>query len=112
MKSGFCKKGIASWYGEETLKKKVGFMTANGETFNPKGLTAAHKYPSLPYHVQVTNLENSRSIIVRVNYRGPFTGHQDRLSGDRVIDLSECVQPNNSAFMRRGLPRLRSKPYS
>ena len=63
-------------------------MTANGETFSPKGLTAAHKYLPLPYHVQVTNLENSRSIIVRVNDRGPFPDGQDRLSGDRVIDLS------------------------
>jgi len=80
--------GFASWYGEETLKKKGGFMTANGETFNPKGLTAAHKYMPLPYHVQVTNLENSRSIIVRVNDRGPFPGDQDRLSGDRIIDIS------------------------
>ena len=76
--------GIASWYGEETLKKKGGFMTANGETFDPKWLTAAHKYLPLPYHVQVTNLENSRSIIVRVNDRGPFPGDQV----DRVIDLS------------------------
>ena len=41
--------GIASWYGEETLKKKGGFMTANGETFDPKRLTAAHKY--LPFHI-------------------------------------------------------------
>jgi len=76
--------GIASWYGEETLKKKGGLMTANGETFDSKRLTAAHKYLPLPYHVQVTNLENSRSIIVRVNDRGPFPSDQD----DRVIDLS------------------------
>jgi rare lipoprotein A len=80
--------GVASWYGEETLKKKGGFMTANGETFDPKGLTAAHKYLPLPYHVQVTNLENSRSIIVRVNDRGPFPGDRDRPSGDGFIELS------------------------
>jgi rare lipoprotein A len=56
-------------------------MTANGEAFHPSKLTAAHKLLPLPTFVRVTNLENGRSIIVRVNDRGPF--HQDRL-----IDLS------------------------
>lgn len=79
--------GIASWYGYETVKKG-GYMTANGEAFNPNGLTAAHKYLPLPTHVKVTNLENSRSIIVRVNDRGPFPSEQNPSSGDRVIDLS------------------------
>ncbi len=80
--------GTASWYGYETLKKKGGFMTANGEAFNPKSFTAAHKYLPLPYHVKVTNLENSRSLIVRVNDRGPFPSEQNPSSGDRIIDLS------------------------
>gem|GEM_PF-562436 len=79
--------GIASWYGEETVKKN-GVMTANGETFDPKGFSAAHKYLPLPYHVQVTNLENSRSIVVRVNDRGPFPDNRNPLSQDRIIDLS------------------------
>ena len=56
-------------------------MTANGEAFYPNGLSAAHKYLPLPTHVRVTNLENRRSIIVRVNDRGPFVK-------GRIIDLS------------------------
>ena len=63
-------------------------MTANGELFNPNGLTAAHKYLPLPTHVQVTNLENGRSIIVRVNDRGPFPSQHNPASGNRIIDLS------------------------
>jgi len=74
-------KGIASWYGSETLRKKGGFMTANGEAFDPDGLSAAHKYLPLPIHVRVTNLENRMSIIIRVNDRGPFVK-------GRIIDLS------------------------
>ena len=80
--------GIASWYGYETLQQKGGYMTANGEAFNPNGLTAAHKYLPLPTHVMVTNLENHHSIIVRVNDRGPFPSEQNPKSGDRIIDLS------------------------
>ena len=80
--------GIASWYGYETLQQKGGYMTANGEAFNPNGLTAAHKYLPLPTHVKVTNLENHRSIIVRVNDRGPFPSEYNPRSGDRIIDLS------------------------
>lgn len=80
--------GIASWYGYETLHQEGGYMTANGEAFNPKGLTAAHKYLPLPAHVKVTNLENHLTIIVRVNDRGPFPSEQNPISGDRIIDLS------------------------
>lgn len=80
--------GIASWYGYETLQRKGGRMTANGEAFNPHELTAAHKYLPLPTHVKVTNLENRRSIIVRVNDRGPFPSTQNPRSGKRIIDLS------------------------
>ena len=75
--------GIASWYGYES-----GRMTANGEAFNPNGLTAAHKYLPIPMFVQVTNLENGKAIIVRVNDRGPFPSDQNPKSGDRIIDLS------------------------
>ena len=78
---GYREEGIASWYGYETRKKKGGHMTANGEAFYPDGLSAAHKYLPLPTHVRVTNLENRRSIIVRVNDRGPFVK-------GRIIDLS------------------------
>ena len=74
-------KGTASWYGYETRKQKGGHMTANGEAFDPDGLNAAHKYLPLPTHVRVTNLENRKSIILRVNDRGPFVK-------GRIIDLS------------------------
>ena len=73
--------GIASWYGNETLRQKDGHMTANGEAFNPNGLSAAHKHLPLPVYVRVTNLKNRKSIIVRVNDRGPFIDN-------RIIDLS------------------------
>ena len=77
----YSEQGIASWYGYETRNKEGGHMTANGETFDPDGLNAAHKYLPLPSYVRVTNLENRKSIILRVNDRGPFvTG--------RIIDLS------------------------
>jgi rare lipoprotein A len=70
--------GVASWYGPGFHGK----MTANGEIFNKHELTAAHRTLQMPSMVRVTNLENGRSIIVRVNDRGPF-------AHDRVIDLSE-----------------------
>jgi rare lipoprotein A len=73
--------GIASWYGNETLRQKGGHMTANGEAFDPNGLSAAHKHLPLPAYVRVTNLKNRKSIIVRVNDRGPFIDN-------RIIDLS------------------------
>jgi len=74
-------KGVASWYGNETYRQRGGHMTANGEAFNPDGLSAAHKHLPLPIFVRVTNLSNRRSIVVRVNDRGPF------IEG-RIIDLS------------------------
>ncbi|MEC4674952.1 MAG: septal ring lytic transglycosylase RlpA family protein [Nitrospirota bacterium] len=80
--------GIASWYGQETRRQKGGHMTANGEAFNPQGLTAAHKYLPLPINVKVTNLDNGREIIVRVNDRGPFPSDNNPNSGKRIIDLS------------------------
>lgn len=73
--------GVASWYGSETYRKTGGHMTADGEAFNPDGLSAAHKYLPLPSYVRVTNLENGKSIVVRVNDRGPFVK-------GRIIDLS------------------------
>lgn len=73
--------GIASWYGYETYRQKGGRMTANGEAFHPAGMNAAHKLLPLPSVVRVTNLDNRRQLIVRVNDRGPF------IPG-RIIDLS------------------------
>lgn len=63
-------------------------MTANGEVFDPGGLTAAHKLLPLPIHVRVTNLDNNRSVILRVNDRGPFPSISNTLSGRRIIDVS------------------------
>ena len=69
--------GLASWYGEDFH----GRPTANGETFNMNSLSAAHPSLPLPCKVRVTNLLNHRSIIVRVNDRGPYVD-------GRVIDVS------------------------
>lgn len=90
--------GIASWYGYETWSQKGGRMTANGEIFHPDGLNAAHKYLPLPTHVRVTNLENQRSIIVRVNDRGPFVG-------GRIIDLSAGAA-KRIGFYKEGTARV------
>jgi rare lipoprotein A len=80
--------GIASWYGYETSRGKYGRMTANGEAFDPEDLTAAHKYLPLPVHAKVTNLENGRFVILRVNDRGPFPSDRNPASGERVLDVS------------------------
>ena len=98
--------GVASWYGNETLRQNKGRMTANGEVFDPKGLTAAHKYLPLPTHVKVTNLENDRSIIVRVNDRGPFPSDHNSASGSRIIDLSAGAA-KRLGFYQKGLARVK-----
>jgi rare lipoprotein A len=74
---GYLERGVASWYGP-------GFhaiRTSNGETYDMYGMTAAHKTLPLPCYVRVTNLANNRSVVLRVNDRGPFVGN-------RIIDLS------------------------
>ncbi len=93
--------GIASWYGYES-----GRMTANGEVFNPNGLTAAHKFLPIPMFVEVTNLENKKSIIVRVNDRGPFPSEQNPKSGDRIIDLS-LEAAKRLGFFQKGIARVK-----
>jgi rare lipoprotein A len=100
------KTGIASWYGYETRMKRGGHMTANGEAFDPNELTAAHKLLPLPTYVRVTNLDNNRSIIVRVNDRGPFPSATNPRSGDRVIDLSMGAA-KRLGFYRNGTARVR-----
>ena len=74
---GYSERGIASWYGE----KFHGHKTSNGEVFDMYQVSAAHKSLPIPSFLRVTNLDNNRSIIVRVNDRGPF-------HGNRIIDLS------------------------
>lgn len=98
--------GMASWYGYETLRHNKGRMTANGEIFDPKQMTAAHKYLPLPTHVKVTNLENDRSIIVRVNDRGPFPSDKNPSSGERIIDLSAGAA-KKLGFYKKGLARVK-----
>jgi rare lipoprotein A len=90
--------GIASWYGYETYRKTGGRMTANGEAFNPRGLSAAHRLLPLPTFVRVTNLENHRRIIVRVNDRGPFVK-------GRIIDLSAGAA-KKLGFYKKGTARV------
>lgn len=74
---GDTESGIASWYGPGFHGKK----TSNGETFNTNSMTAAHKTLPMNTMVRVDNLENGRSVIVRINDRGPFVA-------GRIIDLS------------------------
>jgi rare lipoprotein A len=75
--AGHVERGLASWYGKQFHGRK----TSSGERYNMYAMTAAHKTLPLPTYVRVTNLENGRSAVVKVNDRGPF-------HGPRVIDLS------------------------
>lgn len=74
---GYSEKGIASWYGSDFH----GGPTANGECYNMYAFTAAHRTLPLPTIVRVTNLENNKSVVVKVNDRGPF-------ARGRILDLS------------------------
>lgn len=74
---GYVERGIASWYGTKFHGKR----TSSGESYDMNAMTAAHKTLPLPTYVEVINLENRKSIIVRVNDRGPF-------HDNRIIDLS------------------------
>jgi len=74
---GYRERGVASWYG----KKFHGHKTSNGETYDMYAMTAAHKTLPLPSYLRVRNLNNGKSVVVRVNDRGPFREN-------RIIDLS------------------------
>ena len=76
--TGFTQTGVASWYGSNFHGKN----TASGETYNQKSLTAAHK--TLPFNtlVRVRNMDNGKTVVVRINDRGPF-------KKNRIIDLSK-----------------------
>jgi len=74
---GYRERGVASWYGPGFHNVR----TSIGEPYDMYGMTAAHKTLPLPAYVRVTNLQNGRSVVVRVNDRGPFVGN-------RIIDLS------------------------
>lgn len=75
--AGYRERGVASWYG----RKFHGRLTSSGEPYDMYAMTAAHRTLPLPSYVRVTNLENGRSVVVRVNDRGPF-------KPNRLIDLS------------------------
>ena len=92
---GYEEKGIASWYGPDFDAKP----TANGETYNQDSMTAAHR--TLPFNtlVLVENLDNGRSVVVRVNDRGPY-------AKDRIIDLSKRAA-TEIAMVGTGTARVR-----
>ncbi len=87
--------GIASWYGDDFHGRK----TANGEVFDMTSITAAHPTLPIPSYVRVTNLKNHRSLVVRVNDRGPY-------ANDRIIDLSVRAA-KLLEFHGNGLARVR-----
>ncbi len=87
--------GIASWYGSDFH----GRATANGERYDMNGISAAHRTMPLPSYARVTNLDNGRSIIVRVNNRGPFAHH-------RLVDLSTGTAKALD-FYRKGTAHVR-----
>ena len=87
--------GHASWYGKQFHGRK----TANGETYNMNALTAAHKTLPMPTYVKVTNLSNGRSIVLRVNDRGPFVA-------GRLIDVSRRAA-QLLGFQQKGVTQVR-----
>lgn len=74
---GYRERGVASWYGPDFHAK----ATSSGEPYDMYAMTAAHKTLPIPCYARVTNLANGRSVVVRINDRGPFVGN-------RIIDLS------------------------
>ena len=87
--------GLASWYGSEV----GGHRTADGEVFNTRSISAAHRTLPLPCYARVTNLSNGRSIVVRVNDRGPFVR-------GRIVDVSARVAKLLD-FNHRGVAKVR-----
>lgn len=92
---GYVAEGTASWYG----MKFHGHTTSNGETYDMYAFSAAHKTLPIPTYLKVTNLDNQRSVIVRVNDRGPF-------HGDRLIDLSYAAAIR-LGYQKKGLAHVR-----
>lgn len=92
---GFVEEGLASWYGPGFHGKS----TSSGETYNQYAMTAAHKILPLGTRVRVTHLGNGRSILVRINDRGPFVD-------DRIIDLSRAAA-TRLEMMGTGTARVR-----
>jgi rare lipoprotein A len=91
---GYSEKGIASWYG----KKFHGKLTSIREVYNMYNITAAHKSLPIPCYAKVTNLSNNKSLIVRINDRGPF-------KKGRIIDLSYAAAKKLD-FIKQGTARV------
>ena len=91
---GYSEKGIASWYG----KKFHGRLTSTREIYNMYKLTAAHKSLPIPCYAKVTNLSNKKSIVVRINDRGPF-------KKGRIIDLSYAAA-KKLGIVSKGIARV------
>ncbi|MDX5376363.1 MAG: septal ring lytic transglycosylase RlpA family protein [Halomonas sp.] len=92
---GYVRQGTASWYGE----KFHGYATSNGEIYDMYKMSAAHRSLPLPTYARVTNQDNGRSVIVRVNDRGPF-------HNDREIDLSYAAAARLD-ILERGTGRVK-----
>lgn len=92
--NGYRETGIGSWYG----KKFSGRPTSSQEPYDPYAMTAAHKSLPIPSYVRVTNLENNKQIIVRVNDRGPF-------HDGRIIDLSYAAA-HKIGYANKGTARV------
>ncbi len=97
---GYDEEGVASWYGPGFHGK----LTANGETYNQNALTAAHKLLPLGTTVRVTNLENGKSLVLRINDRGPFVH-------DRIIDLSKRAAQRLDMY-NQGIAKVRVQAIS
>lgn len=93
--NGFAEEGLASWYGNKFHGKR----TANGELYSMYAMSGAHKTLPIPSYAKVTNLDNGRQVVVRINDRGPF--HHGR-----VIDLSYAAA-SKLGFARMGTARVR-----
>ena len=94
---GYVACGVASWYGPDFQ----GLRTSSGDTYDMYGMTAAHKTLPLPAYARVTNLENGRSVVVRINDRGPF-------HDDRIIDMS-YVAAGKLGMLGRGTAMVEVK---
>lgn len=92
--SSYRERGLASWYG----KKFNGHNTSNGERYDMYAMTGAHKTLPIPSYVRVTNLDNGKSVVVRINDRGPF--HQGR-----IIDLSYAAA-QRIGILQKGTGRV------
>ena len=93
--AGYNQTGVASWYGRDFH----GRLTANGERYNMHAMTAAHTTLPLPTLARVTNLENGRQVVVRINDRGPFVK-------SRLIDLSHAAA-KALGYTDKGTARVR-----